>query len=211
MRKIIIVGAGCVGGHIALNPELYGIDKNAIIAFIDDDTEKQGKEIFGYPVIGSVSWILDKVDYEVIIGIAFPSIKRKVLDSISINKQLTFPALVAKNAWVSNGSLIGKGTIIYPGCAINYGTKIGDFIVMNMNCSIGHNCVIGNYTSLAPGVHFAGYTIVDDLVDIGIGVSTKQNVKISYQSVIGGQSMIIHDIPPFSKVVGVPGRVINLK
>lgn len=73
-----------------------------------------------------------------------------------------------------------------------------------MNCSIGHDCSIGNFTSLAPGVKLAGHAVVGESVDIGIGSCTKQSVSIGSGCIIGGQSMVIADPTAKSKVAGVP-------
>ena len=77
---------------------------------------------------------------------------------------------------------------------------------MNMNCAIGHDCKLKDYTSLAPGVNFGGFTLVDTCVDVGIGACTIQNVRIGANSIIGGQSMVVRDVAPSTTVKGVPAR-----
>lgn len=104
---------------------------------------------------------------------------------------------------------VGQGCIIYPGTAINYGADIKDFVVINMNCSLGHHTEIGRYSSFAPGVSTGGHSIIEEAVDVGIGVSTLQDVRIGDDSTVGGQSMIIHDVKSESTVAGVPGHLIK--
>ena len=70
MKKLVIIGAGSVGGHIANNLDLYGIE-GQLLGFLDDDVNKHGKDFCGYPVIADVSWIFDKIDMEVVIGINY--------------------------------------------------------------------------------------------------------------------------------------------
>jgi sugar O-acyltransferase (sialic acid O-acetyltransferase NeuD family) len=206
MKKIIIIGAGSVGGHIANNLDLYGIAGH-LVGFLDDDINKQGKDCFGYPVLGPVSWILDQHDFDVVIGIAFPKIKEKIINALALNPELSYPTLIAKNAWISNNTEIGKGTIIYPGTCINYGSVIKDFVVVNMNCSIGHDCTIASFCSLAPGVNLGGHTKVQKLTELGIGVSTVQGTAIGKNSVIGGQTMVTKDIPDGVTAIGVPVKI----
>lgn len=208
MKEIIIIGAGSVGGHIAANTALYGIE-NRIKGFLDDDVKKHHTTVFGYPVFGASSWILDKHDYDIVIGIAFPTMKQHIIELISPNKNLNFPSLIAKNAWISNNCKIGKGVIIYPNCSINYETEIGDFVVMNMNCAVGHHVKIGDFTSLAPGVNLGGNTHIGKLVDIGIGSSTIQGIQINEGAIIGGQTMVIKNIEKDETVVGVPGKKLK--
>ena len=207
-KKLYIIGAGSVGGHVALNLTEYSKDFQ-LEGFFDDDPEKVGTEQYGYPVIGTISDANKLQDVALVIGIAFPKIKSGVIEKLSINNSVEFPSLIHHKAWVSNDVEIGKGVVIYPGATINYGSVIGDFVVLNMNCALGHHTKIGNYSSFAPGVKTGGHTTVEKLVDVGIGVSTLQNITIGSHSTIGGQAMVIEDIPPKSTAVGIPARVIG--
>lgn len=203
MKNLIIIGAGSVGGHIASNLKLYGLE-NKLLGFLDDDVRKQGGYMFGYPVLGPVSWILDQQDYEVVIGIAFPAIKKKILDFISSNLSLNYPSLIARDSWISNDCIIGKGNIIYPGVCINYGSVIDDFVVLNMNCAVGHNCTISSYSSLAPGVNLGGHTFLEEGVEMGIGSATLQSTLVGKGAIVGGQAMVTQHVPMDVTVVGVP-------
>ncbi|MFZ1825918.1 MAG: acetyltransferase [Chitinophagales bacterium] len=208
MKDLIIIGAGNVGGFLVYNQNLFEEQYN-MIGFLDDDENKLGKEFYGLKVIGNVEHLFTMhKDVAVAIGISYPTAKRKVFDKIKNNGN-PFPSFVANKAWLSKGVSVGKGVILYPGVSINYESVIEDFVIMNMNCAIGHNCTVSKFSSLAPGVNLAGFTYIEESVDVGIGVSTKQNIRIGKHSVIGGQTMIINDVLPESKMVGVPGKIIK--
>lgn len=206
-RKLIIVGAGSVGLHLAANAELYGI-QNAVYGFVDDDISKIGQSFYGYPVLNKVDWLMNQNDLDVVVGIAFPKAKEKIVIQLKRNSTLHFPTLIAnRNVWISNDCRIGMGTVIYPGCSINYGSKIGDFVVMNMNCALGHHAAIGNFASLAPGVNLAGHTTLEESVDMGIGSCSIQDVVIGRGAIIGGQTMVIHNLPPGVIAKGIPAKI----
>jgi len=205
MKDLIIIGAGNVGGFLALNLELFEGNFN-LIGFLDDDVEKKGKLFWGIPNLGPISKIDEYHNVSIAIGISNPQAKKKILSRISDTHH--FPKFVAKNAWISNKVKIGKGVIIYPGVSINHESEIGDFVVINMNCAIGHNTTIQKCSALAPGVNFAGFTHVESYVNIGIGVSSVQGVSIGSDSIIGGQSMLIKNVEKNSTYVGVPAKKI---
>lgn len=208
MNSLYIVGAGSVGGHIAANIDLYGLSYNNIY-FLDDNHQKIGTDFLGIKVVGSISYLFDiseKVD--IIIGIAFPEVKKSLVTKLADKDNLRYPILKAHNSWVSSGVNLDQGTIIYPNCSINYGCNIGKFVVLNMNCAIGHHSSIGDFTSLAPGVNFGGHTTIGNAVDVGIGVSTIQGVSIGDNTIVGGQSMVTKSFPSFSKLVGVPAQLV---
>jgi len=203
MQDLIIIGAGNVGGFLALNQNLFEDDFN-IIGFLDDDKNKIGKKCWGIPVLGPIDDINNYQNVSIAIGISNPLTKQKILEKIDNN--YNFPNFIAKNAWISNKVKIGKGVIIYPGVSINHESEIGDFVVMNMNCAIGHNSTIERCCSLAPGVNFAGFTYVEAFVEIGIGVSTIQQIRIGEGAIIGGQSMLLNNAKKYTTYIGVPAK-----
>ncbi len=204
-KKLYIVGAGSVGGHIALNIRAY-TEEFELAGFLDDDSEKWKRKMFGSEVLGPVRELLELKNVSVVLGIAFPKVKKTLVEVLSKNRTLDFPALVHDKAWISGEVSIGSGSVIYPGTSINYGSEIGNFVVVNMNCAFGHHTRIGDYSSFAPGVSTGGHTAIGEGVDVGIGASTIQDVIIGSGSVVGGNSMLIRDVQPNSKVAGVPAR-----
>lgn len=207
-EKYLIIGAGSVGGHIAYNFEDYR-PVGELLGFLDDDPSKIGSRVFDYEVLGPISSIEEYEGVQVVLGLAFPAIKKRLYYQITELGEFEFPTLISKYAWVSSEVDIGKGSIIYPGCSINYNCSVGDFVIMNLNCALGHDTKIGDFSSLAPGVKTAGKTHIGLAVDIGIGVSTRQSVIIGSSSLIGGQSFVSSDIPEKSLAYGVPAKVIR--
>jgi sugar O-acyltransferase (sialic acid O-acetyltransferase NeuD family) len=210
MNKLIIIGAGNVGGYLSYNIDEFG--SYEVLGFLDDDKSKHGKTVYGTKVLGatdSIGEYLHQKTLCVVVGISFPAAKSEMVANLS-KYNLNYPNFVAKNVWLSKNVQLGRGVILYPGVSINYETVIKDFVIMNMNCAIGHNCTINDYSTLAPGVNLAGFTHIEDQVSIGIGVSTKQNIRIGKGSLIGGQSMLIGDVTAGSKIIGVPGKKIKV-
>ena len=206
MNELYIIGAGSVGGHLATNISSYSQDYN-IVGFFDDDEKKIGKLFCGYPVLAPINQSLILPGISLFIGIAFPELKRTIFQNFKESKNYFWPSFIHKSAWVSEEVNVGMGSIIYPGSSINYGSKIGDFVVVNMNCAIGHHTNIGLFSSLAPSVSTGGHTNFGNCVDVGIGVSTIQGVNIGDDSIIGGQAMITKSFPPKSKIIGIPAKL----
>lgn len=208
MKDLIIYGAGDVGKFIAYNLDLFDGEYN-LLGFIDDDKGKTGGEICGLPVFGSdYLQANDTRGLSVAIAINSPAAKEAVVKKLEPYK-LAFPNFIARNSWLSNGVTLGNGIIIYPNCSINYETEIGNFATINAGCAIGHNAGIGDYSSLAPVVGLGGFTRIGRGANLGIGCCTKQGVEIGAGCVIGGQAMVIENIPAGRTAVGVPAKVIK--
>src|SRR5436305_7742002 len=50
---------------------------------------------------------------------------------------------------------------------------------------------------------------IEDRVDIGCGVCVLGDVTVGHDSLIGANSVVLQDVPPYSVVVGLPGRVVK--
>lgn len=210
MRKdLVIIGAGSVGGHIASNLEDY-TSEFRLIGFLDDNTTKIGTEFVGYPVLGEIQSIINyPYNIGIVVGIAFPIMKHKVVGMLKTLGYTNFPSLISRHTWLSKNVKVGEGCLFYPGAAINYNCLIRDFVVMNMNCAIGHDCIIGSYVSLAPGALIGGRTQIGKFTELGIGSKSIQGIKIGQKATIGAGSAIIRNVQDGAVVVGNPGKTIR--
>ncbi|MDN4166628.1 NeuD/PglB/VioB family sugar acetyltransferase [Cytophagales bacterium LB-30] len=204
---LYILGAGNVGAYLCYN--IKDFPEFEVVGLFDDAPEKQGKILYGFPVLDTItncnSYLKD--NSAVAICIHAPQVKKRIYQKIK-GLSLMFPNFISPYAWVSPSVKLGKGLIIYPGVSINYECVLGDFVNMNMNCAIGHNVTVNSYASLAPGVNLGGFTWVGEGVDFGIGACTIQNMQIGADSTVGGQAMIITSFPENSKIIGVPAKAL---
>lgn len=206
MKNLIVFGAGAVGKFVAWNLELFEEPYN-LVGFVDEDRSKAGGLLCGAPVFGREYLTPENIGgTSVIVAVSSPEVKARVAGELESLGAL-FPNLVARTSWISNGVTIGRGILVYPGCAIDYETSIGDFVTINQCCSIGHNAMVGDYATISPGVCLGGHTTVGEGAFLGIGCCTRQGVGIGARSVIGGQAMVIGDVEPGKTVTGVPGKV----
>lgn len=207
--KLYIIGCGNVGGFVAYNFDNFDSDGFEIQGFLDDDPQKHGKVFYGYPVLGNVGLLDKEADkIAVVIGIADPFSKKNVRERIA-SSHIVFPALISKHAWISNKVTIGDGVVIYPGVTVNYHVNIEEFVLINQNCSLGHDSRLSKFSTLAPGVCLAGFTHLGECVNIGINAAIKQSVHIGSGTIIGGMSMVIKDMPENITAVGVPAKIIK--
>lgn len=108
---------------------------------------------------------------------------------------------------------IGDGNRIRECVTINRGTvkgggktRIGDDNLL-MACShVAHDCVVGSRVIMANNVLLAGHVHVHDGAVLNGAAAMHHFVTIGRLAYIGGQSRVVHDVPPFLKVEGSPSR-----
>jgi serine O-acetyltransferase len=78
--------------------------------------------------------------------------------------------------------------------------EIGDDVHIRQNCTFGV-ARRGDSPLLKP--------TFEDRVDIGAGAVVCGGIRIGHDSVIGANAVVLKDVPPYSVVVGIPGKVIK--
>jgi len=76
-------------------------------------------------------------------------------------------------------------------------TVVGDDNYMMTSGHIAHNCRIGNQTVIASCTLVAGYVQIEDQAFISGGVGIHQYSKIGRLAMIGGNTRVNSDVPPF--------------
>ena len=89
-------------------------------------------------------------------------------------------------------------------------TVVGDDNLIMVNAHVAHDCRLGNHTILTNNVMLAGHVIVGDYAYLSGGVGVHQFCRIGNHSMVGGQSHINKDVPPYVTVDGLSTRVVGL-
>src|SRR5579872_6424302 len=113
---------------------------------------------------------------------------------------------------IGNGNKIREHYTISRGTAPESVTEIGDGNYIMTSGHIAHNCKIGSHTVIASCALVAGYVEVEDQAFISGGVVVHQYSKIGRLAMIGGNTRINSDVPPFFLYAGhdVVAKGLNL-
>ena len=115
--------------------------------------------------------------------------------------------------WISQRAVRKTGIEIHPGAQIGKGL----FIDHGNGVIIGETTIIGDNCTLYQGVTLGGtgkelgkrHPTVGNNVMISAGAKVLGSFRIGDNSKIGAGSVVLHEVPPNSTVVGVPGRVVE--
>jgi UDP-N-acetylglucosamine acyltransferase len=98
---------------------------------------------------------------------------------------------------LGNGNQIREHYTISRGTAPESETTIGDENYIMTSGHIAHNCRIGNRTVIASCALIAGYAEVEDQAFISGGVVVHQYSRIGRLAMIGGNTRVNLDVPPY--------------
>jgi sugar O-acyltransferase (sialic acid O-acetyltransferase NeuD family) len=119
--------------------------------------------------------------------------------------------LIFNDTHVMNTSTIGIGSIIMPGSKISTSVAIGNHVQVNFNSYIAHDCKLGDFVTISPGVTCCGNTLIGSGTLIGAASVIKQGTqknprKIGNECTLGLGSVLLTDIPDSQTYVGNPAR-----
>jgi UDP-N-acetylglucosamine acyltransferase len=103
---------------------------------------------------------------------------------------------------IGHGNKIREHYTISRGTAPESVTQLGDGNYIMTSGHIAHNCKIGSNTVIASCALVAGYVEVEDQAFISGGVVVHQYSKIGRLAMIGGNTRINSDVPPFFMYAG---------
>lgn len=212
MKKIAIYGSGGFGREVQmLINDINKIEPTyKIIGYIDDN-KKVGDLVNGIPVLGGKDY-LNSVSEPICLTIAIgsPDTKKLIVQSIS-NKYISFPTLIHPTCIIGNDSItkIGEGCIICAGNIITTNIIIGDFVILNLMCTVGHDTTIRSYCSFMPSVNISGEVEIGEQVYVGTGAKIINQLKINNNTIIGSGAVVTTSLPSNCTAVGIPARVIK--
>ena len=197
MKNCIIIGAGGFGREVKMLIEQINAESKEynVLGFYDDSTPK-GTLINGLKVLGSVE-DLNQVSEPTAVSIAIgaPKIKKKIVGQLT-NPLLFFPKLIHPSVSLGiSEDAIGKGAIICAGNIITVNIKIGDFVILNLGCTVGHDTVIGDYSAFMPQTNIAGEVNLGEAVYGGMGAGIINQVSIGDNVTLGAGTIVVKDMP----------------
>jgi sugar O-acyltransferase (sialic acid O-acetyltransferase NeuD family) len=191
--SVIIVSAGNFGREIAgwmkmLNAPIKG--------FIDD--EKPGN-------LGTIKDYQPKLGEELLVCISDPKGRQSVVESL-IERKAVFHNF--SMCIIAPSAMRGVGCVLCPNSLMSNGSAIGDFTIVNVFSSIGHDVQVGKFCTLSSHVDLTGHVVVGDRVFFGSGARVLPKVKIGNDAVIGAGAIVVNDVPDGATVYAAPARML---
>jgi sugar O-acyltransferase (sialic acid O-acetyltransferase NeuD family) len=212
MKKIAIIGAGGFGREVKMLIDQinYNEKQYEFIGFYDDNVESE-TIINGFKVLGSINELV-QIDYnlELVISISDPKIKKKMYDTLNYNHFLSFPTLIHPNVLIGTDKVnIGYGCIICASNIITVNVTIGNFVILNLGCTVGHDTKIGDYSSFMPSVNISGEVIIEHSVYVGTGAKIINLLTIGNSTIVGAGAVVSKSLPEKCTAVGIPAKPIK--
>ena len=208
--QIAVYGAGAFAREVAWLARICG---DHVVCFIDDDEAKQGRPLDEIPVMALAQAREKFGDARVVVAVHRPATRER-LAAKAAAAGFGFATLIHPSVELSPGIEIGEGTIICAGTIFALRVVLGRHAQVTLDCTVGHDVVMGDFASLSPGVHVSGCVRLGQRVHIGTGAvvvngTEDESLVIGDDVEVGAAACVTKTIPPGLTVVGVPARPIR--
>ncbi|MCI9050800.1 MAG: acetyltransferase [Lachnospiraceae bacterium] len=192
--------------------------------YIDNDTDRLimavtvedkyiDSDIFeGLPVV-SFSEIEKKYnpnEYEILICVGYShmnNVRKKIFFQCK-EKGYSIASYIHSTANIASNVSIGEGNIVLENTLIQPFVKLGDCNLLWYKIAIAHDCIIGNFNTIAGMSSISGFVEIGNNTFIGNNSTVRDSVKISNYTLLGAGSYIDKDTKSYD--VYVPQRCIKL-
>lgn len=109
---------------------------------------------------------------------------------------------------------LAEGAVLSPFVTLTSNILIGRHFHANIYSYVAHDCIVGDFVTLAPSVHCNGNVVIEDHAYIGTGAVLKQGqpgnpLVIGRGAVVGMGAVVTKSVPPGVTVVGNPAKVMQ--
>lgn len=210
MKDLYIIGAGGFGREVAwLVERINKVNPTwNIKGFIDDNESLWGTKEDAYNVVGGCDYLKTLGDVYAVCAVGSARVRKIIIGKLK-GSNVKFATVIDPAAIVSNRVEVGEGTIICAGTIITVDIKIGNYVIINLDCTLGHDDVIADYVTVYPSVNISGNVTVGECSELGTGMQIIQGKNIAPNTIVGAGAVVVKDLNESGTYVGSPAKRIK--
>jgi len=209
LEPIVIYGAGGFGREVLDVVEAINVNsaEYEFLGFLDDG-EVDGELLRrrGTRLLQGLSEArLSGAKY--VIGIGNSEARRAIDDRLRA-EGVEAIILVHPAATVGSEVTLGPGCVLTAGVRVTTNITCGRHVDLHVNCTVGHDSVLGDYVSVFPGATISGNVTIGAGATVGTGANILPGVTIGEHAFVGAGAVVTRDVADGQTVVGSPARPI---
>ena len=206
-KKVIIIG---YSGHAYVAADILLAAQFSLAGYCENEIKttnpfaldfKQSEKIF-FSNPENIS------NYSAFIGIGDSFIREIIFNNLNKNGVNIINAIHPK-AVIGFNVKFGKGVFVAANATINPCCTIGDGAICNTSCTLDHECIIGDFSHIAPGTVLCGNVTIGKNSFIGANSTVVPGKKINDRIIVGAGSVVTSDLVEPGVYVGAPARLIK--
>lgn len=158
------------------------------------------------PSLAGEGWVFS-------IGIGSPQTRKAIRERYP---DLRYANLIHPTATFGFGQreeLRGRmGNIVCAGVRMTNGILYGNFCIFNLNCTVGHDCIIEDFVTVSPGANVSGNVLLREGSYLGTnscilqGKTAAEKRTVGCFATVGAGAVVTKNVPDHMVVKGIPAR-----
>lgn len=208
MKKLLIVGAGGFGREMHAWCRQHPDHGRAwaFEAFLDDNPEALAA--FGsFAPVRPLATHSPAADEVFVCGVGLPDVKQRLVRPL-LERGASFLTFVHPSVILGERVALGRGVVLCPGAVLSADIVLGEFAMVNLNSTVGHDARIGAWSTLSAQCDVTGHVRLGDRVFMGSKSTVIPRRVIADGVTVGAGAVVIADVPAGVTVVGNPARIL---
>lgn len=149
-----------------------------------------------------------------VVGFADCALRRRKTERVLADGFPLF-SVYADNSVIADDANIGEGSVISDFSIVkSNNVRIGRGFHCNTYSHVAHDCVLGDFVTLAPRVSLNGRVEVEDEVYFGTGATVLpgkpgRHMRIGRGAVIGAHALVTSDVSAGATMIGIPAKPLR--
>ncbi len=206
MEKISICGAGGFARETLFLLEQLGL-AGRVDGFYESDEIWSPRQVSGNAVLPLSRF--DASKGAMVIAIGNPAVRQSVYASLP--ETTRFPTLVHPSVALSRSVEVGAGSVVCAGVIMTCNIHIGAQVHLDRCVTVGHDSVIEDFVTIAPGAVVSGNCRIEAGAYLGAASSIREKLSIGAGATIGMGAIVVKAVPHGETHVGNPAKKLVKK
>ncbi len=210
MKLVLLGGGGHCSDVLGLLEDLSRLGKIDLPEIaIGDDCWGENIHRFENRNIKLIDGIDNAISWgsHFIATVGYPSMRKMITEKALLEGLQPFEAIIHPTVNINLERVyVNEGSIMLGMCSVSPLVRIGKHCYISYGSLIGHDTVIGDFSSLMPGVRISGDVRIGTNVLIGTGAIVLEKLNVGDNVKIGAGAVVTKDVISNTTVVGVPAK-----
>lgn len=206
-KRLLIVGAGGMGREVLAWAEDI-VDSGAdwyVGGFLDRNGTALESYDIDLPILGTPDTFQPLANDVFTCAIGDPKTKLDVSRSLQ-TRGAEFINLIHSSVIIGSRVQLGSGMIACPHVCITCDVRLGDFVFLNVNTTIGHDAILEDGCTLSGHCDVTGHARLGKGVFMGSHSCIHPGIKVEDYARVGAGSAVMRTVPSGATVLGVPAK-----
>ncbi|MDB5375925.1 MAG: acetyltransferase [Rubritepida sp.] len=118
------------------------------------------------------------------------------------------PVLLHPSVVRARSAELAEGAVVMPRAVLGAQARVGRLALVNTGAIVEHDVELGEGAHIAPGAVLCGGVRIGARALVGAGAVVAPNIQVGEGAVIGAGASVIENVDAFSRVAGVPARIL---